>query len=558
MMQKKLSVFLFLFLIQICNAQTISEIEKTNAFCSIWGLLKYQHPEVSQGKFNWNDQFIVEFNTLNEIATYGDFSVEMVNWIEKFETPRTKFKNDANSENKFTKNDEFEWAQNSNFSPELRIVLQKIKNNSNIGNYYASVNTLSKMVEVDNDKQYPNFDPSNKAHRILFLSSFWNTMKYWNVNIYLTDDKWSSVLTEMIYEFKDEANFDNAKDKLFSKLNDSHADYSYSRFLTSLKNFPDFGGRIVNDSLVVTRLFNESRTTTIQKGDVIFAIEGKKLRDYYNAKFSDVISTSNSNYLKRAIEKSYLLASENDSILVSIRKKEGTILDRYIKLYPLKYPAEKYVRMQTKVKENWKKMESEIGYLNLHQIDKKELKMAFDAFKNCRGIIIDLRNYPSKISHSEITGYLYPERKVFIKVLASLQPGFGEYDAKAPLKIISNPFASGRNNKEYFKGKVVLLVDRTTASHAEFMGMAIQAAPNCTTIGEQTFGAVMNRKQVILMDGTTIDYTGLGAFYPNGKNLQRNGLHIDYQITESAINFNSDLYIEEALKAIKTNPLHHE
>ena len=145
------------------------------------------------------------------------------------------------------------------------------------------------------------------------------------------------------------------------------------------------------------------------------------------------------------------------------------------------------------------------GNVNLYNIDKSQLKEAFRNFELFKGIIIDLRNYPRNISTADIAKYLYPERTTFLKTLTTVKPAYGNYGVNAATSFIIDPFKAGKRNKNYFKGKVILLVDRTTASMAEWMGMAIQASPNCITIGEQTFGAVMNRNEVPLMDGTKID-----------------------------------------------------
>jgi hypothetical protein len=42
----------------------------------------------------------------------------------------------------------------------------------------------------------------------------------------------------------------------------------------------------------------------------------------------------------------------------------------------------------------------------------------------------------------------------------------------------------------------------------------------------------------------------MGAFYPNDIGVQRNGIKIDYEVKESAKNYNPNQYIEEAIKII--------
>ncbi len=555
-------IFLLLFLFKPLFSQTlISENRKIEQFIHIWGLVKYQHPDVSKGVFNFNEEFVKELNNIENVKTQEELNMEFVSWINFFTSSKTKFYTDEgifNSNNIFNKNVDFKWIETSKFSIELVELLNKIKNNTTIGDYYASINSLNNFINYKNEKGIDNFDSSKISHRLLFLSSFWNVMNFWNVNLYLTDTPWSEVLIEMIPDFieKDNIKFEYAKDKLFSKLNDSHANYESSYLINKvLTKFPPFVGKIINDSLVVTQLNNIdlSNKDNINLGDVIYSVEGKTLKQYYTDKFSNVVSASTNNWLKRRIENYFILASDKDSVQVEIRKKNGIIVNKYIKLYKLNsYPfqIESLYKLRN---ENWKEITDNIGYINLNSISKSELKKAFLTFENTKGIIIDLRNYPKEITPNDIANFIYPEKKIFLKLLRPIFPSYGEYDAKVPLGFINNPFEVGSVNKDYYKGKIVLLVDRKTGSNAEYIGMAIQQAPNCITIGEPTFGAVLNRNTFTLSDKTTIDYTGMGAFYPNGDNVQRKGLKIDYEIKESAINFNSNIYNEKAIQFIQTN-----
>lgn len=535
----------------------IPEDKKNESFIQIWGLLKYYHPEISDGDFDFNQAFIDEYQKVEAIETQAAFNAEMVDWIAGFGIPKRTTNEEKPSSELFSKNINFKWINTSSFSPKLIDLLNALKNTTHYNHHYAKVKKLSSSIDFSNDIALSNFDASKKEHRLLFLASFWNAMNYWNVNIYLTDTPWENVLNESLSDFNrnSKEEFEKAKEKLFSALNDSHSDYGYSYTLTSLNRFPNFGGRIINDSLVITTIFNEQRfqEDSLSKGDVIYAIENIPVQKYYRTKFSDVISVSNQNYLKRAIEKTYLLASKKDSISVHILKKNGQHRKQFIQLSPLQYPAEKYMRLRPMRVENWKELDTKIGYINLNYIDKKELKRAFEQFETYTGIVLDLRNYPRNIGASDIAKYLYPQKTVFLKALVSIKPSYGNYGSNPALSMIKNPFKAGKKNENYFKGKVILLVDRTTASKAEWMGMAIQASPHCITLGEQTFGAVMNRNTMPLMDATSIDFTGVGAFYPNDENVQRKGLKLDYNLKESAYHYDSNLYIETAIKLINNN-----
>ncbi|SFN37267.1 S41 family peptidase [Salegentibacter flavus] len=560
-MIKNYYFLLFLICSQVCFSQArISEEEKIENLIRVWGLVKYQHPEVSRGNYNINAEFLSQVEKLENIGNRQDFNSQVLSWLESLGTKDLKPKeNWRKREQLFSKNADFEWISNSGFSKDLQALLKEIQLNKNYKDYYVSIHRLANFVDFTNDKPLANFDATNKAHRLLFLAHFWNAMKYWNVNIYLTDTAWSQVLPEMIPEFikKDQKSFDLAKEKLFTKLNDSHANYYPSRTLNSLTHFPNFGGRIINDSLVITRIFNEDsiKENTISVGDIIYSVEGVKLKKYYTDKFSQVISVSNENYLKREIENSYLLSSDKDSIKVGALKKNGVKIEEYIRLDTLKYPYEKYQRKHPEKTENWKMLSEDIGYMNLYEITKDEVDAAFQRFERTKGIIIDLRNYPQNISQGTLPKHLYPRRKKFVKALTPKLPSYGNPDTKTALRWIMNPFAAGRRNRNYYKGKVILLVDRSTLSKAEWIGMAIQAAPNVITVGEQSGGAVLNRNEIMLMDSTSIDFTKATAFYPKGPEVHRNGLKLDVEIEESAINYNKDLYLEIAKNIIKESRL---
>ncbi len=559
---KKSIIIILLFVSQTSLAQTkLSESEKNSSISYIWGLMKYLHPEVSKGKLNWDKEFINIYDKVEKIENTEQFNQELLAWIKSFENTSTKqmFKKSLyNQQNLFKKNSDFTWIERSNFNETLKSKLNEIAENSNFDDYYASVNKLNNFVEFKNEKGYENFDSKIKSNRILFLASFWNVMRYWNVNIYLTDESWNKILKDLQSDFINAdtlEKFEFAKMKLFSKLNDSHSNYETDYFFKNVYNrFASFGGKIVNDSLVVTNLYSKKSATkdNIKIKDVICEIENKSVKEYFEDKFKNFGSSSNLNYSKYQNQYYWLLSSNKDSLQVKTFNIDKKIETKYIKLNRFEdYKNQEIENIITPKSENFYEVNSNIGFINLDKISKDELKKAFEQFANKKGIIIDLRNYPTLISEYDLSKYLYPEKKIFVKVLSPLKPSIGEYDMQAPLKLLKNPFSTGSKNSKYFKGKIVLLVNRRTLSKAEYFGMLIQQSPNCITIGEQTGGAVMNRIQITLSDKTTIDFTGMGAFYPNDIGVQRNGLKLDFEIKESAINFNPNKYIEEAIKLIE-------
>jgi C-terminal processing protease CtpA/Prc len=110
----------------------------------------------------------------------------------------------------------------------------------------------------------------------------------------------------------------------------------------------------------------------------------------------------------------------------------------------------------------------------------------------------------------------------------------------------------GKSNKEYFKGKVIILVNETTQSQAEYTTMALRVAPNATVVGSTTAGADGNVSQFTLPGGINTMISGIGVYYPDGKETQRIGMIPDIVIkpTIKGIKQDRDELLEKAIELI--------
>ena len=63
---------------------------------------------------------------------------------------------------------------------------------------------------------------------------------------------------------------------------------------------------------------------------------------------------------------------------------------------------------------------------------------------------------------------------------------------------------------------------------------------------------MLNRNEVILTDNTTIDFTGMGAFYPDtDTEAQRNGLSIDIEVQASTTSYEMDVFMDKAMDLLR-------
>jgi C-terminal processing protease CtpA/Prc len=111
----------------------------------------------------------------------------------------------------------------------------------------------------------------------------------------------------------------------------------------------------------------------------------------------------------------------------------------------------------------------------------------------------------------------------------------------------------GKSNSGYYKGKIIIIVNETTQSSAEYHTMAFRTAPRAKVIGSTTAGADGNISRISLPGGVSTMISGIGVYYPDGKETQRIGIVPDVEVkpTIKGIRAGKDELLEAAIRLIK-------
>ena len=82
--------------------------------------------------------------------------------------------------------------------------------------------------------------------------------------------------------------------------------------------------------------------------------------------------------------------------------------------------------------------------------------------------------------------------------------------------------------------------------------MAIRVAPNATVLGSTTSGADGNVSTIFLPGGLRTMISGIGVYYPDGKETQRVGIVPDIEVkpTIEGIRMGKDELLEKAIELI--------
>lgn len=321
-------VTLLLFCSTILFASTVNDNDKYKTFGLIWGLLKYHHPEVSKGKYDWDGEFVKQFEVIERINDAESLNSFYKKWIGGFGTINNE-KPEVYGDGFFTANEDYAWFETSGFDIELKSILMKLKNGRHkAGHFYVKIPVLSQLQDFSNEKGFSSFDFTIKSHRLLDLFSFWNVTQYWNLNKYMFDENWMDVLDKNIPVFMaagSKLELERAKARLFTKIHDSHAWYASETLLDEWpRRFAPITIQNVNGSLVITgtpakHLLQENG---LVQGDVITAINGKTIMQLMDENIEQYYSVSNRN---RCRNFSYLLLRGNDdSAVYSIVHTDGS------------------------------------------------------------------------------------------------------------------------------------------------------------------------------------------------------------------------------------------
>jgi C-terminal processing protease CtpA/Prc len=190
-------------------------------------------------------------------------------------------------------------------------------------------------------------------------------------------------------------------------------------------------------------------------------------------------------------------------------------------------------------------MNKEIAYINNGSLKKEYLPKIWKEMQNTKGLIIDMRNYPFNKAKYDFSSYLMPKTTPFVKS--------SKGSIKTPgLFIYTKSLTVGKKNKNPYRGKIVLLVNEISQFASEFQAMVYKAYPNTITIGSTTAGADGAVSHFSLPGGISTAISGMGIYYPDGRETQRIGIVPDIEVkpTIKGITDGRDELIEKAIELI--------
>lgn len=164
----------------------------------------------------------------------------------------------------------------------------------------------------------------------------------------------------------------------------------------------------------------------------------------------------------------------------------------------------------------------DVAYIKLSSIRIADIGGYVARMKDTKGLIIDIRNYPSEFVVFAFGNALVDRPTPFAR--------FTRGDLDNPGAFYWDQSVSLTPQTTRYPGKVVVLVDETSISQSEYTAMAFRAAPRTTVVGSTTAGADGNVSRIPLPGGFATGISGIGVFYPDKRPTQRVGIIPDIEV----------------------------
>jgi C-terminal processing protease CtpA/Prc len=187
----------------------------------------------------------------------------------------------------------------------------------------------------------------------------------------------------------------------------------------------------------------------------------------------------------------------------------------------------------------------DVAYIKLSSIKASDLPTYFEKAKGTKGLIVDIRNYPSEFMPFAMGAYLATKPTDFVN--------FTFFDLANPGAFHFGAGPTIQPGPGHYEGKVMILVDETSQSQSEYTAMALRAMPNSLVVGSTTAGADGNVSAIPLPGVLGTRITGLGVFYPDHRPTQRIGIVPDVIVipTIRGISAGGDEVLETAVHLIE-------
>lgn len=516
----------------------------------VWGFLKYYHPAICSGKYNWDAQLFRFLPLYLKAPTDAVAYTMMEKAIDSLGEVKACKKCEERQKGQMLRADYGHLFDDKNLPQTLVTKLRFIRDNHSAEGDHYYIATVKKVgnPEFKNEIAYSTNSYPDAGLRLLALYRYWSMVQYFYPYRDIIGANWNDALLRFIPRFLNSKNvteYTVACLELTTSIHDSHAQVTsktgaiesyFGKYMMPLE------ASFVENKLVVTDYWLDTLnvTSNFKKGDVIEKIDGVSVAQLVK-KYKPVTPASTVAYQEYLLSRPAGALFRSNKTIAHIQLRRNGALKN---ITQRKFDAASY-RKIIHQDSAFRILPGNVGYIYPALLQNDDINKIKEEFLNTKGLIIDLRCYPSSFMPYAFGQWLKCEPSVFAKASAVDlgRPG-SFYEEDIP--------ANGEHNPACYNKPIVIIVNEKTISQAEFTAMALRTAPKATVIGSTTAGADGNVSLIELPGGIKTAITGIGIFYPDGTATQRVGIHIDKPVapTIKGIAAGKDELLEAAIEML--------
>ena len=505
---------------------TPRQVEHVAALGQVWGFLKYFHPAVAAGQRDWDAEFLRQLPAILACRSAAERSHLLSAWVTSLGPVPPCPACAAPPTRPVRLAPDLRWARNARrFSAPLRQQLAFIEANRYQGAPYYVTQSGSTTV-FPHEEAYADQSCPPPGLRLLSLCRYWSMLQYYYPYTYTWNGDWTKVLTDLLPRFAEAATplaYRHAALALFARVHDGHARFYPPDPLLEAER----GGYkvaadvqfLAGEQAVIVRVRHDGLVPAplLEPGDVLTHLAGRAVADLVKERLPETGASNRAAQLNTIALN--LLYCPTPQLEIKVVRA-----GRPLRLVSPAVPVGSVPPAQPAVADSmYRFLTPEIGYIDMARIKGAKVAAIMRAFAHTKGIVVDQRNYPGEFVATYLPGFFLTQPVAFAT--------FSQRDPSYPGRFLWQvPDTLRPAGARPYTGQVVVLVNEVSRSQAEFTAMAFQATPHGTLLGSQTAGADGNTTPITLPGGLKTLMTGIGAYYPVGRETQRVGLRIDVPV----------------------------
>lgn len=524
------------------------QVENLALLGKVWGFLKYYHPQVTGGKLHWDYEL---FRILPAVlaapdrVAARDVLFHWVNGLGPVEACRQCEKLDLVG---LELRPDLDWLEDQVLlGNELSKALISIEQNRGDANqFYVSVAPGVGNPMFEHELSYTHIKYPDAGFQLLALYRLWNMIEYWAPYRDIVGEDWNGVLRGFIPRIalaKTSEDYQRELMALIAMVHDTHAN-----LWSSLSVRPPVGEcrlpvnmRFIGTSAVVSGFSSADAgaKTGLKLGDVVTDVDGQAV-EMLVAQWTPYYADSNEAARLRDMARA-MTNGPCGAVKLGVRRGNDSVA-----VEAARVPAAGMTVSSTHdlAGDTFKLLSPDVAYLKLSSVRAAEIDRYLTQAAQTKGMIVDIRNYPSEFVVFALGSHFVEKNTDFVKVTIGDLANPGAFHWGATLKLTPS--------LPHYAGKIVVLVDEVTQSSAEYTTMAFRASPQTVVLGSTTAGADGNVSAIPLPGGFRGMISGIGVFYPDGRPTQQIGIIPDKTVrpTIEGIRDGRDEMLEEGVRQI--------